>query len=161
MNQYFVQNLCAEAPYSSQIWAQRFPVQLTGYTEEESAGHFGVHAGIGMPKISLGGGESVTQEYELYLGPKTLKELKEMELKDTQRDKAQRDKAQRDKDQRDKDLRDKDQRDKDQDLSKMEKEISDSLTKTEILSLKPKLLTEISMSLTEPQQSNDRIPLLT
>ncbi|MGI9241324.1 MAG: YidC/Oxa1 family insertase periplasmic-domain containing protein, partial [Verrucomicrobiales bacterium] len=78
MNQYFVQNLCAEEPYSSQIWAQRFPVQLTGYTEEQSAGHFGVHSGIGMPKISLGGGESVTQEYELYLGPKTLKELKEM-----------------------------------------------------------------------------------
>lgn len=78
MNQYFVQNLCASEPYASKIWAQRFSVQLEGYSKEESDGHFAVHAAIGMPAISLDPGGSVTQNYELYLGPKTLKELKEM-----------------------------------------------------------------------------------
>ena len=78
MNQYFVQNICAETAYSSKIWAQRFPVVLEGYTKEQSDGHYAVHSGIGMPAVSLDPGKSVTHKYQFYLGAKKLKPLKEM-----------------------------------------------------------------------------------
>lgn len=78
INQYFAQNICAEQSYPSKVWAQRFPVQLTGYTKQQSDGHFAVHGGIGMPQLTLDGGESITLNYEFYLGPKVLKDLREM-----------------------------------------------------------------------------------
>ena len=77
-NQYFVQNICAEEPAATKIWARRFPVKLDGYSQEQSDGHFAVHGGVGLPQLTLDGGKSETLNYEFYLGPKTLKELKQM-----------------------------------------------------------------------------------
>jgi len=78
MNQYFVHNICASEPYSTKVWAKRFPVVLSGYSEEESEEHYAVHSGIGLPSLSLDGGASSTQTYEIYIGPKVLKDLKAM-----------------------------------------------------------------------------------
>ena len=77
-NQYYVQNICADEPYPSSVWAERYKVQLEGFTAEQSEKHYAVHAGIGLPKISIDAGESVTFNYDFYLGPKTLKEFRLM-----------------------------------------------------------------------------------
>lgn len=78
-SQYFVQNLCPPEPYTAKIWAQRFPItQIEGFSVEQSKGLYAVQGAIGLPDQALGAGESITQSFELYLGPKTLKELKAM-----------------------------------------------------------------------------------
>ena len=69
-----------EAP--GKVWARRMPID---HTKDEFAGmssaskDFGVEGSVGLPTVDLAPGASVTETYEVYLGPKEYHRLRDIE----------------------------------------------------------------------------------
>lgn len=56
------------------LWAKRFPLQIEGRDRLE----WGVHGAVGLPAVQLAAGESVSHAYELYMGPKEYRRLRDL-----------------------------------------------------------------------------------
>lgn len=64
------------------IWATRFLVDHAGdkYAEESSAKKdFGIEAAMSLPPVDLAPGASMTEDYEIYVGPKEYNRLSKLE----------------------------------------------------------------------------------
>jgi YidC/Oxa1 family membrane protein insertase len=56
------------------IWAKRFPVPMEGSERVE----WGVHGAVGLPAVQLAAGESISHTYEIYMGPKEYRRLRDL-----------------------------------------------------------------------------------
>lgn len=78
-DQFFTTLLRPVEPYPATLWASRFPVSIRG---QEAASQkkqlHAVEAALGLPDLPLAAGEQRTLAYELYLGPKEYRRLKEL-----------------------------------------------------------------------------------
>ena len=76
-DQFFTTMIRAEEPYTTKIWASRFPVVVE---DDEAASlkkrMFAAEMGVGLPDLTLNPGEQKTLNYSIYLGPKEFSRLK-------------------------------------------------------------------------------------
>lgn len=70
-DQFFTTLLTPKESYATTLWASRFPIVLEGQEAlAEDKRLNAVEAALGMPELTLAGGETRTLTYEIYLGPK-------------------------------------------------------------------------------------------
>jgi YidC/Oxa1 family membrane protein insertase len=81
VNQYFASIVTPVGTKGNSIWAQRFPVDLPTWKaagrsgEDGKATLHGADAALGMPGVALAPGQTVTQRFELYTGPREYNRL--------------------------------------------------------------------------------------
>jgi len=71
-NQYFTSLLSVQKAQAQGVWATRFPVTI------ESKELHGIQSALGMPSFKLNPGESKTQSFTLYAGPKEYRRLTQL-----------------------------------------------------------------------------------
>ena len=71
-NQYFATIVSTPDKNGASVWSRRFPVKIDGKDG------FGIEGALGMPKFSLQPGETVHQQFNLWIGPKQYSLLKKL-----------------------------------------------------------------------------------
>ena len=80
-SQYFTTLISPDEPKATSTWARRFPVDLSNGTATASGQAppmFGIEGAIGMPGFALKPGETRTESFGIYAGPKEYSLLKKL-----------------------------------------------------------------------------------
>jgi YidC/Oxa1 family membrane protein insertase len=80
-SQYFTTLITPATPTGTSTWARRFPVDLsagTGNPPDPAKPMFGIEGALGMPGFELKPGESHTESFSIYAGPKEYSLLKKL-----------------------------------------------------------------------------------
>ncbi len=72
-SQYFCTLVTSEKTKGNSAWAARYDTR-----RENDAQVYGIEGGLGMPGFALQPGETTTESFAIYAGPKDLKELRKM-----------------------------------------------------------------------------------
>ncbi|MCB1229893.1 MAG: membrane protein insertase YidC [Verrucomicrobiae bacterium] len=79
-DQFFTTLLTPKDAYASTLWASRFPIKFKDQQEPipDKKRRYAVEAALSLPDLSLAPGDQQTIDYELYLGPKEYRRLKQL-----------------------------------------------------------------------------------
>ena len=71
-SQYYVTLISPQAQADGKIWARRF-------NDDAHQGSFGIHAGVGLPRVSLEAAQEATYDYQVFTGPRSGSLLNKLE----------------------------------------------------------------------------------